>query len=227
MEKTLQRELSEKQIPAKKGFRYFCYIFFKRFFDICVGFIGCLFLLPVIPLVFLGNLFCRDVGNVFYKQKRVGKNGKIFYVYKFRSMVKDADAVLSTYLAENPAARAEFEEFHKLKNDPRITKNGRFLRAASIDELPQFINILFGSMSLIGPRPQGTWELTAQGKEREIFLSVRPGLTGYWQVNGRSQVEYDDRMKMEVWYAENRSFWLDVKIFFKTFRAVFEKNGAE
>ncbi len=227
MEKTLVEQQSETRVlPQKRSFRGFVYDFFKRFADIVIGLFGCLFLIPFIPIVFAVNLCCKDVGSVFYRQKRVGKNGKIFYLYKFRSMVRNADAVLSTYLAENPEARAEYEEFHKLKDDPRITKNGKFLRATSLDELPQFINVLFGTMSFIGPRPYFAWELE-QSKERDVILSVRPGLTGYWQVNGRSNVGYDERMQMEADYVRRRSLWLDVKIFFKTFRAVFEKNGAE
>ena len=138
----------------------------------------------------------------------------------------NADKKLKEYLAENEEARKEFEENQKLQHDPRITKLGNFLRKTSLDELPQMINILKGEMSFVGPRPVVDGEIEKYGKNKNKLLSVKPGLTGYWQVNGRSNTTYEDRMNMELYYVDNCSLWLDIKIFLKTFVAVFEKKGA-
>ena len=168
----------------------------------------------------------EDDGTLFYEQLRYGKNGKKFRLYKFRSMCIDADKKLKEYLEQNEEARKEFEENQKLKNDPRITKIGNFLRKTSLDELPQMINILKGDMSFIGPRPVVDGEIEKYGANRDKFLSVKPGLTGYWQVNGRSNTTYDERIEMELYYVDNKSLRLDIKIFFKTFISVIKKEGA-
>ena len=137
-----------------------------------------------------------------------------------------ADEKLKKYLEENEEIRKEFQKTHKLQNDPRITKIGNFLRKTSLDELPQVINILKGEMSFVGPRPVVEKEVEDYGKNKDKFLSVKPGLTGYWQVNGRSNTTYEERMEMELYYVDNCSLWLDIKIFFKTFITVFKKEGA-
>lgn len=139
-------------------------------------------------------------------------------------MCKDADDKLARYLAQNEEIRKEFKETQKLQNDPRITKLGNFLRKTSLDELPQMINILKGDMSFIGPRPIVDGEIDKYENNKEKFLSVKPGLTGYWQVNGRSTTTYEERMKLELYYVDNQSLWLDVKIFFKTFVTVLKKK---
>ena len=133
---------------------------------------------------------------------------------------------LKEYLDNNEDAKNEFEKTHKLQKDPRITKLGNFLRKTSLDELPQMINILKGEMSFVGPRPVISEEVEEYGVNKDKFLSVTPGLTGYWQVNGRSNTTYEERMLMELYYVENCSLWLDIKIFFKTFITVFKKEGA-
>lgn len=203
------------------------YKFTKRIIDIIGSIIGILILIPTTLIIYLARKVLKeDKGPLFYEQLRYGKNGKVFRLYKFRSMCIGADKKLKEYLENNDEAREEFEKTHKLQNDPRITKIGNFLRKSSLDELPQMINILKGDMSLVGPRPVGEKEVEEYGTNKDKFLSVRPGLTGYWQVNGRSNTTYEERMKMELYYVDNCSLWLDIKIFFKTFITVFKKEGA-
>ncbi len=203
------------------------YKFTKRIIDIIGSIIGILILIPTTLIIYLARKVLKeDKGPLFYEQLRYGKNGKIFRLYKFRSMCIGADKKLKEYLENNDEAREEFEKTHKLQNDPRITKIGNFLRKSSLDELPQMINILKGDMSFVGPRPVVEKEVEEYGTNKDKFLSVRPGLTGYWQVNGRSNTTYEERMKMELYYVDNCSLWLDIKIFFKTFITVFKKEGA-
>ena len=203
------------------------YKIIKRVIDIIGAVIGIILLIPITLAIYVARkIFKEDKGPLFYEHLRYGKNGKIFRVYKFRSMCMNADEKLKKYLEENEEARIEFEKTHKLQNDPRITKLGEFLRKTSLDELPQVINILRGDMSFVGPRPVILKEVEEYGKDKEKFLSVKPGLTGYWQVNGRSNTTYKERMIMELYYVENCSLWLDIKIFFKTFVTVLKKEGA-
>lgn len=203
------------------------YLGIKRIIDIIGSLFGMIILVPVTIVIGIIRLIIKEErGPIFYSQKRIGKNGKYFKLYKYRSMIKDADEVLKKYLEENEEARKEFEEFQKLQNDPRITKLGNFLRKTSLDELPQMLNILKGDISFIGPRPIVDGEIDKYGENRGKFLSVKPGLTGYWQVNGRSNTSYEDRMNMELYYVDNCSLWLDIKIFFKTFITVLKKEGA-
>ena len=203
------------------------YKFIKRVIDIIGSIIGIVILIPVTAIVYIARKILKeDDGPLFYEHLRYGKNGKQFRLYKFRSMCMHADQKLKEYLESNEEARKEFEKNQKLKNDPRITKLGNFLRKTSLDELPQMLNILKGEMSFIGPRPVVDGEIEKYGENKDKFLSVKPGLTGYWQVNGRSNTTYEERMEMELYYVDNCSLWLDIKIFFKTFIAVFKKEGA-
>lgn len=203
------------------------YNFIKRTIDMIGALIGIIILIPSTIIIYLARKILKeDKGPLFYEQLRYGKNGKVFRLYKFRSMCIGADKKLKEYLENNEEARKEFEKTHKLQNDPRITKIGNFLRKTSLDELPQMINILRGDMSFVGPRPVVEKEVEEYGTNKDKFLSVRPGLTGYWQVNGRSNTTYEERMEMELYYVDNCSLWLDIKIFFKTFITVFKKEGA-
>ena len=221
-------EVDDTYIEEKKGLSYYTYLFAKRFFDIVGSIIGVAILIPVTVAVWIARIVLKENdGPLFYEQLRYGKNGKMFRLYKFRSMCMNADEKLEKYLKENEEARKEFEETQKLDNDPRITKLGAFLRKTSLDELPQMINILFGQMSFIGPRPVIKKEIERYGKNKNKFLSVKPGLTGYWQVNGRSNTTYKERMELELYYVDHQSLWLDAKIFFKTFKAVFSHEGAK
>ena len=159
-------------------------------------------------------------GSVFYCQRRIGRGYRGFGCLKFRTMRKDADRVLAQVLASDPELRAEFERDYKLKNDPRITPIGTFLRRSSLDELPQFINVLKGEMSVVGPRPIVWDELERYGRNMDQVLSVRPGLTGLWQVSGRNNLPYETRVKLDLFYARNRSFWLDLGIILRTIGVV-------
>lgn len=198
------------------------YRFIKRFFDILISLLGLIVLSPVF-LVIAIVVKCDSKGSVFYKHKRVGMNGKDVYLYKFRSMVSNSKEIYDSWSAER---KAEFEKNYKLDDDERITKVGKFLRKTSLDELPQLLNILMGNMSIVGPRPVVTRELEKFGEYTNIVLSVKPGLTGYWAVNGRSETDYDERVKLEVYYAKHCSLWLDIKIFFKTIKVVLLGKGA-
>ena len=191
-------------------------LFVKRAIDIVAGLIGIILLIPVTLLIGIINIIFRENGPIFYSQERIGKNGKKFKMYKYRSMVVDADKKLEKLLQENKELRDEFEKTRKLKNDPRITKIGKILRKTSLDELPQLINVLKGEMSLVGPRAVVDGEIELFGENKEKVLSVKPGITGYWAANGRSNTTYEERVDMETFYAENFNLLLDIKILFKT-----------
>ena len=217
----------QPNIKEKVEVRKVLYKVVKRLIDILGGLVGCVLLVPITVAVYIARkVLIEDDGPLFYEHLRYGKDGKKFRIYKFRSMCIDADKRLKEYLEQNEEARIEFEENHKLKDDPRITKLGKFIRKTSIDELPQFINVLKGDMSLIGPRPIVDGEIEKYGENKDKFLSVRPGLTGYWAANGRSDITYEERMKMELYYVDNISFKLDIQIFFKTIISVVKKEGA-
>lgn len=198
----------------------------KRTFDIIGGLVGIIFLLPLTVIVYIANLVEGDNGPIFYTHERIGKNGKLFKMYKFRSMVVDADEKLFQYLEENEEARKEFKKYKKLKNDPRITKVGAFIRKTSIDEFPQFINVLKGDMSLVGPRPYLPREKADMKYYYPYIIKDKPGITGFWQVAGRSDVTFEDRLKMDFNYSRWKSFKLDVKLLLKTLGKVVRKEGA-
>ena len=217
----------QPNIKEKVEVRKVLYKVVKRLIDILGGLVGCVLLVPITVAIYIARKVLKeDEGPMFYEHLRYGKDGKKFRIYKFRSMCIDADKRLKEYLEQNEEARKEFEENHKLKDDPRITKLGKFIRKTSIDELPQFVNVLKGDMSLIGPRPIVDGEIEKYGENKDKFLSVRPGLTGYWAANGRSDITYEERMKMELYYVDNISFKLDIQIFFKTIISVMKKEGA-
>lgn len=196
---------------------------FKRIVDIILGCIGLVLLSPI----FLILAICIKIdskGPVIFAHKRIGKNGKEFNMYKFRSMYENAEEMIENF---NEEQKREWQENFKLENDPRITKVGKFLRKTSLDELPQIVNIIKGDLSIVGPRPIVDEELEKYGENKEKFLSITPGLTGYWQANGRSNTTYEERMQMELYYIDNQSLWLDIKIFFKTIVSVLKKEGAK
>lgn len=194
----------------------------KRLFDIIVSFLGLLIFSPLFLLLTI-LIKCDSKGPVFFIQKRVGRNGKKFGIFKFRTMRINAEELIASF---TPEQLKEWKENFKLKNDPRITRVGKFLRNTSLDELPQLINIFVGHMSLVGPRPIVEEELEWYGDKSSVLLSVRPGLTGWWATNGRSEVSYPERCDYELYYVYNCSILLDIKILFKTFSAVFSRKGA-
>ncbi len=177
-------------------------------------------------LLILAMLVRADGGPAFYRHRRIGAGGRVFDCLKFRSMVVDAEGALNRLLASDPAAAAEWAATQKLRNDPRITRIGRFLRASSLDELPQLFNVLRGEMSLVGPRPIVRDEVARYGCDIEHYYAAKPGLTGLWQVSGRSDMSYDRRVQLDVWYVRNWSLWHDIAILFKTVPAVFLQRGA-
>ena len=198
----------------------------KRIMDIVGSIVGILFLIPISLIVAFANFVTGDRGPLFYSHKRIGKNGKYFKMYKFRSMCIDADEKLKDLLQNDEKARKEWDENQKLQNDPRITKVGKFIRKASIDEFPQFINVLKGEMSLVGPRAVVDGEIEKFGLLKDKVLSVKPGITGNWAANGRSDTNYDERIVMEASYVDKFSIWTDIKILFKTVISVIKKEGA-
>lgn len=197
--------------------------FLKRFFDIILSSVSLILLSPVFLIISLIIKLDDPKGGVFFAHRRVGKNGKEIDIYKFRSMVHNAEELIERF---TPEQKEEYHKNFKLDHDPRITRVGKFLRRTSLDELPQLLNIFLGQLSVVGPRPVLEEETQLYGDNRDLFLSVRPGLTGYWAVNGRSTIDYDERIRLELYYVEHRSLLLDIKIIFKTFAAVFRCDGA-
>ncbi|MBQ0051340.1 MAG: undecaprenyl-phosphate galactose phosphotransferase WbaP [Treponema sp.] len=200
-------------------------LFWKRVIDITLLVLSSPLTIPVIATVAL-IVKITSPGPVFYGHKRVGKNGKEFKCWKFRSMVIDADKQLEKILAENPEMRAEWEKDRKFTNDPRVTKIGKILRKTSIDEIPQFFNILTGEMSFVGPRPVTRPELDKYGKKSDFILQAQPGLSGMWQISGRSDTGYEERITLDSYYIQNWSVWLDIWIIIKTVVVVLKGKGA-
>ena len=194
----------------------YIYLGVKRIFDIALSLVGCLFLLPIALIVKISYILNNDYESIFFSQDRIGKNEKTFKLYKFRSMVVNADKVLEELLKNDKEARKEYKLNKKLKNDPRITKMGKILRKTSLDELPQLINVLRGDMSLIGNRPYLPREKEDMGIYYDTILKTKPGLTGYWQVSGRSNTTFEERLKLEEYYSNHAGLKMDIKILFKT-----------
>ncbi|HAZ47609.1 MAG TPA: galactosyl-1-phosphate transferase [Cyanobacteria bacterium UBA11369] len=199
----------------------------KRLFDILFS-LSVLILFSPIYLVLALLIAVSSPGPIFYLQERVGRNYKRFGCIKFRTMIVNADEVLRQMMETDQALRQEFADNFKLKHDPRITWIGRFLRVTSLDEFPQFWNVLKGDMSVVGPRPLVPDELYMYGDRMDKVLTIKPGITGLWQVSGRNDIPYERRVKIDVYYVNNRNFWLDVWIIIKTLGVVFfpNNNGA-
>jgi UDP-galactose-lipid carrier transferase len=196
----------------------------KATFDQIAAIILLVLLTPL--LVGLALSVRADGGPIFYRHRRIGAGGRFFDCIKFRSMMVDADNVLRRLLMTDPVAAAEWAATQKLRNDPRITRIGRFLRASSLDELPQLFNVLRGEMSLVGPRPIVLAEVARYGSAIEHYYAAKPGITGLWQVSGRSDMSYARRVQLDVWYVRNWTLWHDIAILFKTIPAVFLRRGA-
>lgn len=198
----------------------------KRLIDILAGLVGIIILVPLCIIVKIINVSSGDKGSIFFSQERIGKNGKIFKMYKFRTMMIGAEDELDRLMQENEEIRKEYEENKKLKDDPRITKSGNFLRKTSLDEFPQLLNILKGEMTLVGPRPYLQREIKDMGEAYYKIITLKPGLTGLWQISGRSDLSFDDRVKLDVEYYKNNTLLGDIKIFFKTISTVIFRKGA-
>lgn len=226
---SLQKTIDEQQLVVEKidecviKSKIKAYDILKRFIDIIVGFIGLIICIPIFVIIGIA-IKIDSKGPVFFKHRRIGKHGKKIEIYKFRTMIDNAEEAMKYFTEEQ---KKEFAENFKLENDPRVTRVGKILRKTSLDELPQIINILKGEMSIIGPRPVVKSELEKYGSNKDKFLSVSPGLTGYWAANGRSDVSYEERMALELYYVDNRSLLLDLKIFVKTIGSVLRGRGAK
>ena len=199
----------------------------KRIFDILCSLIGCIFLIPLAIIVKISYLLTGDFDSIFFTQKRIGKDGKEFTFFKFRTMVPNADEILFRTLELDKIAAEEYKKNRKFKKDPRITKMGGFLRKTSLDEMPQMINVFLGDMSMIGNRPYLPREKEDMGEHFDVIVKTKPGITGYWQVNGRSNTTFKKRLELEEYYSEHASLILDIKIFIKTFVVVFGTKGAD
>ncbi len=206
--------LIKKNIWIKNGFDFFVALMISPFFLIIHTFIAI-------------SIKLDSKGSVFFRQERLGKDEEIFLCYKYRTMFEDSQKLLSQYLKTHPQEIEYYKKFHKYKNDPRITKVGKFLRTTSLDELAQVINVLKADMSLVGPRPYMLSESEKLGDNKYFILKVRPGITGLWQVSGRNNLTFKERNELEVWYIKNWSLWADFVILIKTIKVVLAKVGAK
>lgn len=200
-------------------------IFIKGSIDYIIVLLSSIFWIPIFLVIALLIKKEDPKGKVLFTQKRLGKNGKEFNCYKFRSMCSD-QSFMQKWLQDNPEEKRYYEKYHKYINDPRITKIGKFLRRTSLDEIPQLINVLKGDMSLVGPRPYMINEKNDIGQKASLILEVKPGITGLWQVSGRSDVCFEERVGIDIWYIKNWSLWNDLVILIKTLEIVFQKKGA-
>ncbi len=218
---------SKREILFNNKVVYAITIMTKRFIDICAGVAGMCVLIPLTIILYIVKIVDKDKGPLFFSQDRIGKDGKLFKMYKFRTMVVGADDVLKKMLDENEKAREEYAKNKKLKNDPRITKIGKFLRSTSLDEFPQFINVLKGDMSLVGPRPYLPREEDDMGYYYYYITKCKPGITGLWQVSGRSEVSFDGRLDLDLeYYREDAGIFSDLGIAAKTVVKTLKKEGA-
>jgi len=202
------------------------YQYFKRVFDVVFSVLALTCTLPFIVIICL-LIYCSSPGPIFYTHTRVGKNGKSFKLIKFRTMYIDADKKLISILQNNPQLQEEWNRYYKLKHDPRVFSLGHFLRRTSIDEVPQFLNVLKGDMSIVGPRPCVEEEIMKYVHHHQAkILSVKPGITGLWQTSGRSNISWDERLKIENTYIDKCSCTYDLLIILKTIKIVFWSKGA-
>lgn len=218
--------LTNQEIENAFNIKLNIYLGIKRFFDVFCSLIGMIFILPLMLLIKILYMCTGDFGKIMFTHKRIGKNEKEFKMYKFRTMVTNAEEILEEMLKDEKYKK-EWDENHKFEEDPRITKIGNILRKTSLDEIPQVINILKGDMSIIGPRPMLQEEVDDYGKNKQKLLSMRPGLTGWWACNGRSCTTNKQRKKLELYYIDNCSIMLDIKIIIKTIVAVLKRDGAK
>lgn len=226
---TIDNEIIQEKINnklTKIKIRHAISGFIKRGIDLVAGVIGCLLLIPITLFVVISNALNKDNGPILFTQERIGKNGKVFKMYKFRTMVVGAEEILKKHIEEETEIGKEYIEHKKIKNDPRITKVGKFLRATSLDEFPQFINVIKGQMSLVGPRPYLPMEKADMAEYYDYIVQMKPGVTGPWQVAGRSDVEFNERLEMDKEYCVRRGNRRDIRILFKTIAKVVKKEGA-
>jgi lipopolysaccharide/colanic/teichoic acid biosynthesis glycosyltransferase len=212
---------------AHKNSENITYTFFKRSFDIVFSLFAIFLFSPIFIIIAILIKLNSPKGKIIFGHKRIGKDGKLFKVYKFRTMVPNAENILQELLKNNPAKKEEYEKDFKLKDDPRIIPIiGNFLRKSSLDELPQFFNSLIGDMSIVGPRPIIQAEIEKYGKYANKLFSVKPGVTGLWQVSGRNDISYNERVNLDMNYIDKRNLFEDIRIVFETVRVMLFRKGA-
>ena len=214
-------------IKSASKIKRITYLFIKKSFDVICSLMAVLFLIPLGVFIKLAYLLSGDTKPVLFTQKRIGKNGEEFDFYKFRSMVPNADEELKKLLAKNKEMAEEYAVNKKLKDDPRVTKIGAFLRKTSLDEFPQFLNVLKGDMAIIGNRPYLPREKEDMGDYFEDIEKTKCGIVSYWAVMGRSDVSFEKRLELEKYYSDNQTLLLDLSIFFKVFKIVLLRKGAK
>lgn len=222
-ENVLVNSLIKERAITRRGI----FLCFKRLMDILFSIVGIVFLIPILLITKICYMISGDFKSIIFKQNRIGLNGKEFKFYKIRTMIPNADEALEKLMKEDKEIEKEYKKYKKLHNDPRVTKGGHFLRKTSLDEFPQFINIFKGDMSLIGPRPYLPREKTDMKKNYDKIITCKPGLTGWWQVSGRSNTDFKERLDLDKYYVSKQSLKLDVKIFFKTFLKLLGRDGAK
>jgi lipopolysaccharide/colanic/teichoic acid biosynthesis glycosyltransferase len=221
---SLEKQQNSEIVAVDQQPRFYVH-FGKRIFDVAFALLILPFILFVLFWVLLAMVLTGERRSLLFGHRRIGKDGRVFKCWKIRTMVVDAERKLHAYLADNPDAAAQWKKDHKLDNDPRITALGQFLRRTSLDELPQIWNVIKGEMSFVGPRPIVRSELHKYGVHRRIYTSVRPGVTGLWQVSGRNDISYDERVQMDLSYVRNIGFPSDVSLVAHTIKAVLKRTG--
>lgn len=219
-------QIEEKRKIAKQQKRNILEIATKRGMDLVVGTIGMILLLPITLFVAITNTIKGDKGPIFFSQERIGKDGKIFKMYKYRTMVVGAEEILQKHIQEKTEIGREYIENKKIRNDPRITKIGSFLRKSSLDEFPQFINVLKGEMSLVGPRPYLPIEKEDMAENYQYIVKMKPGLTGPWQVAGRNKLGFEDRLRLDTEYYHKKNLKKDIKMIIQTIEVIYKRKGA-
>ena len=219
-------DISENSLNFSKVKKY-SYLITKRLFDIILSLFGILFLIPLSIIIKISYILNKDYSSIFYTQTRIGKNGKEFKLYKFRSMIPNADEVLKKLMDTNTDIFNEYSKNKKLKDDPRVIKVGKFIRKTSLDEFPQFINVFKGDMSIVGNRPYLPREKEDMGNYYSDIVKTKCGIVSYWAVHGRSDVSFKRRLELEKYYSNHLSLKLDIEIFFRAFLVVLLKKGAK
>ncbi len=223
----MDNEMAINDVSVFISIKRAIYLFIKRVFDIVCSLVGIIILIPLSIIVKISYVLSGDFNSIFFTQNRIGKNGKEFKLYKFRTMVPNADEVLFKLLKEDKEIAKEYKKNKKIKNDPRITKVGKILRRTSLDELPQILNVCLSQMTIVGNRPYLPREKDDMGRFFRDIVKTKPGITGHWQVSGKENSTFQKRLELESFYSKNCSLKMDIKIIFKTFGAVIKGHGAD
>ena len=226
----MNKEVSIEEVSnviSMSKIKKYLYLTIKRLFDIILSLFGILFLIPVSIIIKISYILNKDFSSIFYSQIRIGKDGKEFKLYKFRSMIPNADEVLKELMDTNTDIFNEYSKNKKLKDDPRVTKVGKFIRKTSLDEFPQFINVFKGDMSIVGNRPYLPREKKDMGSYYDDIVKTKCGIVSYWAIHGRSDVSFERRLELEKYYSNHQSLGLDIEIFFRAFTVVLLKKGAK